>query len=151
MMVQSFFANSCTSGMKLTEFLSGWWLGMRNESHTTILYKSDRGQIRTNSQENSAVYLAGLERNHFQTLNSDLYYLQLDSLKLAIDRKRPELTTEEMLFSINTIPCQNVYSDSPWTPRACLGSLMHPPYRSINFTRSSAVFGIGFGLTIMKL
>ncbi|GFT83519.1 hypothetical protein TNCV_5061361 [Trichonephila clavipes] len=78
---------------------------------------SNGGQIRTNGQEGSTVYLVGLERNHLlgvasvcKTLNSDLCQ-QLYRLKPAIDQNWP---TEGVVFHQDNSRPQTC-SDSPET------------------------------------
>ncbi|GFV50124.1 hypothetical protein TNCV_87571 [Trichonephila clavipes] len=75
---------------------------MRNGSHTTLC-ENDRGQIavkRWPNHEGSSAHLVGLERNNLLFVASiwsntkfDLCSQQLDNLKLALDRKRPELAS----------------------------------------------------------
>ncbi|GFU94775.1 transposase [Trichonephila clavipes] len=62
---------------------------------------------------------------HGQTLNSDLFYKQLDRLKLAIDQKWP---TEKRCSVPSERHATHVYSDSPETQELHWKVLMHPPY-----------------------
>ncbi|GFU94754.1 histone-lysine N-methyltransferase SETMAR [Trichonephila clavipes] len=96
---------------KSTHFLSGWRLGMRNESHTAILCENDRGQS------------AG------QTLNSDIYCQQLDCLKLVTDQKRPELAKrrgvvfhQDKASAHTAVVTHQKHWELDWKV------LMHPPY-----------------------
>lgn len=105
------FAKPYPKGTKSTHFLNEWWLGMRNRSHATHYAETNVvktrwsstnvGQTRTNGQKTFSAHLVRLARNQLElcgeTVNSDLYYRQLDRSKLAIDQERPKLANRRGL------------------------------------------------------
>ncbi|GFU21355.1 putative DD34D transposase [Trichonephila clavipes] len=69
---------------------------------------------------------------HGQTLNSDLYFQQLDRLKLAIDQEWPELSKRRsvVFHQNNARPHTSVVTrQNLW--EFGLKVLMHPPYSPV--------------------
>ncbi|GFT71560.1 camar1 transposase [Trichonephila clavipes] len=94
--------------------------GDEKRSNTTILCENDRGQ--------SAVNQFKWWPNQNQTLDSDLYRQQLDSLNLAIDQKRPESANRSVGFhQDNSRPHSSVVTHQKLR-KLSWEVLMHPPY-----------------------